>query len=281
MILRDGQRGRQFCVVVDRLTDANFPLLPYPATGSTERAHHPPVARQASEGLIALPGHRRRPAAAAAASPCRSGPAGWRGESGSWRHGTTPSWSSWTPTTPAGCCCWSGTLAGAARSSCYDTVQTCAMPVPGLPGLVASGALLSRDGRRAVLERRGSEAPARAVAPGHRDQASGRRPPEATRLAERPLVVPDAGTRSPGRTAAADRLAVPGAGATSRPDRRSLSLHGGPEAQERPTFNPQHQALVAAGITVFAPNIRGSSGFGRAVRARRRRARPAATRSTT
>jgi len=43
-----------------------------------------------------------------------------------------------------------------------------------------------------------------------------------------------------------------------------LSLHGGPEAQERPTFSPQHQAMVAAGITVFAPNIRGSSGFGRA-----------------
>jgi dipeptidyl aminopeptidase/acylaminoacyl peptidase len=40
-------------------------------------------------------------------------------------------------------------------------------------------------------------------------------------------------------------------------------LHGGPEAQERPTFDPQHQALAAAGITVFAPNIRGSSGFGR------------------
>jgi dipeptidyl aminopeptidase/acylaminoacyl peptidase len=43
-----------------------------------------------------------------------------------------------------------------------------------------------------------------------------------------------------------------------------LSLHGGPEAQERPTFNPQHQAVAAAGIAVFAPNIRGSSGSGRA-----------------
>jgi dipeptidyl aminopeptidase/acylaminoacyl peptidase len=42
-----------------------------------------------------------------------------------------------------------------------------------------------------------------------------------------------------------------------------ISLHGGPEAQERPVFNPQHQVLVAAGITVFAPNIRGSSGYGR------------------
>ena len=42
-----------------------------------------------------------------------------------------------------------------------------------------------------------------------------------------------------------------------------LSLHGGPEAQERPVFTPQHQVLAAAGITVFAPNIRGSSGYGR------------------
>jgi dipeptidyl aminopeptidase/acylaminoacyl peptidase len=43
-----------------------------------------------------------------------------------------------------------------------------------------------------------------------------------------------------------------------------LYLHGGPEDQERPRFSAQHQALVAAGITVFAPNIRGSSGYGRA-----------------
>jgi dipeptidyl aminopeptidase/acylaminoacyl peptidase len=42
-----------------------------------------------------------------------------------------------------------------------------------------------------------------------------------------------------------------------------LWLHGGPEAQERPTFNPLHQALVAAGVAVFAPNVRGSSGQGR------------------
>jgi dipeptidyl aminopeptidase/acylaminoacyl peptidase len=42
-----------------------------------------------------------------------------------------------------------------------------------------------------------------------------------------------------------------------------LWLHGGPEAQERPTFNPLHQALVAAGLAVFAPNVRGSSGQGR------------------
>ncbi|WP_112642501.1 S9 family peptidase [Micromonospora saelicesensis] len=43
----------------------------------------------------------------------------------------------------------------------------------------------------------------------------------------------------------------------------AISLHGGPEAQERPGYNPLFQALVAQGIAVFAPNVRGSSGFGR------------------
>ncbi|HYN95864.1 MAG TPA: prolyl oligopeptidase family serine peptidase, partial [Pilimelia sp.] len=43
-----------------------------------------------------------------------------------------------------------------------------------------------------------------------------------------------------------------------------ISLHGGPEAQERPGYNPMFQALVARGVAVFAPNVRGSSGFGRA-----------------
>ena len=43
-----------------------------------------------------------------------------------------------------------------------------------------------------------------------------------------------------------------------------LSFHGGPEGQERPNFNSTYQALLARGISVFAPNVRGSSGFGKA-----------------
>jgi dipeptidyl aminopeptidase/acylaminoacyl peptidase len=42
-----------------------------------------------------------------------------------------------------------------------------------------------------------------------------------------------------------------------------LSFHGGPEGQERPGFNSTYQALLARGIGVFAPNVRGSSGFGK------------------
>ncbi|MDA0633924.1 alpha/beta fold hydrolase [Nonomuraea sp. MCN248] len=46
----------------------------------------------------------------------------------------------------------------------------------------------------------------------------------------------------------------------------ALFLHGGPEDQERPAFNPLYQNLLTAGIGVLAPNVRGSGGYGRAFR---------------
>jgi dipeptidyl aminopeptidase/acylaminoacyl peptidase len=42
-----------------------------------------------------------------------------------------------------------------------------------------------------------------------------------------------------------------------------ISFHGGPEGQELPAFRSDYQALLLAGIGVFAPNVRGSSGFGK------------------
>jgi dipeptidyl aminopeptidase/acylaminoacyl peptidase len=42
-----------------------------------------------------------------------------------------------------------------------------------------------------------------------------------------------------------------------------IIVHGGPEEQERPTFLGTYQGLVRQGIAVFAPNVRGSSGFGK------------------
>jgi dipeptidyl aminopeptidase/acylaminoacyl peptidase len=50
-------------------------------------------------------------------------------------------------------------------------------------------------------------------------------------------------------------------GATA-PGPALIHLHGGPEAQERPTYNPLFQELAANRIAVFAPNVRGSSGSG-------------------
>lgn len=42
-----------------------------------------------------------------------------------------------------------------------------------------------------------------------------------------------------------------------------VSVHGGPEAQERPRFSWLYQYLLARGIAVVAPNVRGSTGYGR------------------
>jgi dipeptidyl aminopeptidase/acylaminoacyl peptidase len=49
----------------------------------------------------------------------------------------------------------------------------------------------------------------------------------------------------------------------SGPGAYAISFHGGPEGQERPAFRSDYQSLLAAGIGVFAPNVRGSSGFGK------------------
>ncbi len=43
-----------------------------------------------------------------------------------------------------------------------------------------------------------------------------------------------------------------------------LSIHGGPEGQERPTYDGLYQYLLSRGIGIFAPNVRGSTGYGRA-----------------
>jgi len=41
-----------------------------------------------------------------------------------------------------------------------------------------------------------------------------------------------------------------------------LHIHGGPELQARPAYNALFQCLLANGIAVMAPNVRGSSGYG-------------------
>jgi dipeptidyl aminopeptidase/acylaminoacyl peptidase len=40
-------------------------------------------------------------------------------------------------------------------------------------------------------------------------------------------------------------------------------IHGGPEAQMLPSFNPVIQFFVSSGYAIIAPNIRGSAGYGR------------------
>ncbi|GAB3933492.1 hypothetical protein GCM10027614_04480 [Micromonospora vulcania] len=92
--------------------------------------------------------------------------------------------------------------------------------------------------------------------------------------ASRPLLPTTGGPRADGRGVAPQlvdlraRDGLPLSGWLYRPAGpgpwpTAISLHGGPEAQERPGFNPLFQELVGQGVAVFAPNVRGSSGFGR------------------
>jgi dipeptidyl aminopeptidase/acylaminoacyl peptidase len=43
-----------------------------------------------------------------------------------------------------------------------------------------------------------------------------------------------------------------------------VNVHGGPESQSRPTFAPVTQYLLRRGYAVFFPNVRGSTGYGKA-----------------
>jgi dipeptidyl aminopeptidase/acylaminoacyl peptidase len=53
-------------------------------------------------------------------------------------------------------------------------------------------------------------------------------------------------------------------GAPKGPRPTVVQVHGGPEGQARPLWNPLTVALVGAGFNVLQPNVRGSSGYGRA-----------------
>ena len=41
-------------------------------------------------------------------------------------------------------------------------------------------------------------------------------------------------------------------------------VHGGPASQTRANFRPDMQMLLAQGFAVLMPNVRGSTGYGRA-----------------
>lgn len=261
VIVKDGQRGKQFCVVVDRHADADHPLLPYPALGSTDRAIIRPAPAGDEEDLVAY-------VATDAGLPRRQvvavplGPDGWRGQAGvlAPREGAELEGLDADDAGRLLLLVWN--VAGASELELFDTRTLESRPVPGVPGQVVSGALLSRDGSRAVMSVEGPERP-RELWSVDTATLTWTRATGTPALPDRPLVVPtlETFTARDGLTLTGWLYRPPGA---CGPGPAMLSLHGGPEAQERPTFNPQHQAMVAAGVTVFAPNIRGSSGFGRA-----------------
>ena len=263
-MLKDGQRGQ--AVLRGRRPARRRRLTRCSLSG--DRLHragdHPALARRRRRPADRLPGHRRRPAPAAAASAMPLGPNGWRGESGVLAARDDAELEGLDADDAGRLLLLVWNVGGGAASSSCSTPATDESPA-GRRAARSGGLRRAAQPRRPTrgAGRRGPGAAAGAVAPGHRHADAGRRA-----TGRPPLPDARAGAcrrwRLPGR----DGLPLTGwlyrAPGRVEPGPAMLSLHGGPEAQERPTFNPQHQAMVAAGITVFAPNIRGSSGFGRA-----------------
>lgn len=150
---------------------------------------------------------------------------------------------------------------GRSELSVLDVASGTHRPLASPPGDVLSWCELAVDGTRLLVT---AQAPSRPRNIWAVELATG----EAVPVTYGPPQVVPAVPLTPElvRFEAEDGLGLSGwlyRATTDRPGPVVLSFHGGPEAQDRPVFNPLYRELVTRGLTVFAPNVRGSSGFGR------------------
>ncbi|MCU1526872.1 MAG: family peptidase [Frondihabitans sp.] len=262
VVLRDGQRGREFVVVVDRLTDDDHPLLTSPWAGSAETALIRPSPESEDSPLVAyISTEAGLPRRQLVAMPI--GPHGWRGTSTVLAVREDAELEALDADDAGRVLLLVWNVAGRSELELFDTASGRRSVVDGLPGLVVSDPVLSRDGRSVLLTVEGPTRPRelwRLDTGQHSWSRVTAGPSVPSGLVEPTLETFRArdGVELTGwlyRARGGDGAGAPGPA--------MLHLHGGPESQERPTFSAQHQAMVAAGITVFAPNIRGSSGFGK------------------
>ena len=154
-------------------------------------------------------------------------------------------------------------VGGRSELAFYDLATGTLRPGPELPAEIVTSLRFSPDGQQLALAITGATAPRDIwLLPwgGERFMRVTHTPHPGVDLAL--LVRPELVT-----FAAHDGLPLSGwlyrVPARDEPGPLVLSFHGGPEAQERPYFNTTYQALLSQGIGVFAPNVRGSSGFGK------------------
>ena len=154
-------------------------------------------------------------------------------------------------------------VAGKNELAFYDIKAGKAAPGPRLPGEIVGEGDFSKDGSRLALVASGSAAPRDIHVLDLKSQRF-------TQISRSPHAGVDLATMVRPellRYKADDGLEL--SGWLYRPKEMAgpapvvLSFHGGPEGQERPNFSSTYQALVARGIAVFAPNVRGSAGFGK------------------
>ncbi len=154
-------------------------------------------------------------------------------------------------------------VGGRARLAFLDLASGKVGDGPELPADLAGGLDFSADGKLLAMTLSGSAAPLNVWVldlANRRFQQVTRSPHAGVNLTM--LVRPELVTFS-----AHD--GVPLSGWLYRPRGQAgagpvvLSFHGGPEGQEVPAFRSDYQALLSQGIAVFAPNVRGSAGFGK------------------
>jgi dipeptidyl aminopeptidase/acylaminoacyl peptidase len=262
VVVEDGPRGHQFCVLVDRESGTHSSLLPHSDTGSTEVALLRP-APLGDPGLVVAY------LATDVGLPTRQlvsvqvGPAAWRNGPAVLARRDDAELEALDSDDAGRLLLLVWNVAGRSEIELLDTVTEARTVVPDLPGPVVSSPVLSRDGAGVVLA---VEGPTRPRELWHLETVGQvwTRVTDVPELPARPLVVP-----TPQTFTGRDGLRLSGwlyraPGHPDSPGPAVVHLHGGPEAQERPAFSPQHQAVAAAGISVLAPNIRGSCGFGRA-----------------
>jgi dipeptidyl aminopeptidase/acylaminoacyl peptidase len=152
---------------------------------------------------------------------------------------------------------------GRSELSFYDLVQNKQVPGPKLPGELVGGGVFSRDGSKLALVVAGAAQPNDIWIMDVKTRQFRQltfSPHAGIDLAA--LVRPELVTFK-----SFDGLEL--SGWLYRPKNQNgpgayvISFHGGPEGQERAPFRGDYQALLAQGIGVFAPNVRGSSGFGK------------------
>ena len=152
---------------------------------------------------------------------------------------------------------------GRSELSSFDTATGKERKGPALPVDIVSAPDFSRDGAELVMTGAGAAAPANL----YRVAMSSN---DITRLTNSAHDGVDLSSLVRPRLLewqARDGVKLSGwlygpKGATG-PQPMVFIYHGGPEGQSRPTINSDIQALVASGISVLTPNVRGSTGAGK------------------
>ncbi|MBV8172475.1 MAG: S9 family peptidase, partial [Candidatus Eremiobacteraeota bacterium] len=143
-----------------------------------------------------------------------------------------------------------------------DVASGATIATPALPDGVAAVPTFSDDGRMLAFEFSGPAHPSAIWTYGFDDKKT-------SQVTMPQLAGIDAATFVAPRLVSFtsfDGLRIPAWYYTPRGARGRLpvviDVHGGPEAQARPVFNPIVQFFVASGYAVLVPNVRGSFGYG-------------------